>query len=118
MVAAGNFRVGDNSMKENRRSRRILASVPLEVQVGEDRCIVLSAVINLNGALVLSPKNWPSSSVLHVTNRHTGAETTARIVWSGSRTEAGTYKLGVEFQAAAPEFWGDDYDADSGEEAP
>jgi hypothetical protein len=107
-----------NPLKENRRSRRILASVPLEVRVGEDTCIVLSAVINLNGALVLSPKNWSPQTVLHVTNRHTGAETNGRIVWSGSRTEAGTYKLGVEFQSAAPEFWGDDYDAEGGEEAP
>ncbi len=104
--------------KENRRSRRILASVPLEVRVGEETCIVLSAVINLNGALILSPKNWPSTTIVHITNRHTDAETNARIVWSGSRTEAGTYKLGVEFQDAAPEFWGDDYDADRGEEAP
>jgi hypothetical protein len=107
-----------NPLKENRRSRRILASVPLEVRVGEDTCIVLSAVINLNGALILSPKNWSPQTVLHVTNRHTDAETDARIVWSGSRTEAGTYKLGVEFQTAAPEFWGDDYDAEGGEEAP
>jgi hypothetical protein len=107
-----------NPAKENRRSRRILASVPLEVRVGEDSCIVLSAVINLNGGLILSPKNWSPQTVLHITNRHTGAETDARIVWSGSRTETGTYKLGVEFQTAAPDFWGDDYDAEGGEEAP
>jgi hypothetical protein len=107
-----------NPTKDQRRSRRILASVPLEVRVGTDTCIVLSAVINLNGALVLSPQNWSPQSVLHITNRHTGAETDARVVWSGSRTEAGTYKLGVEFQGISPEFWGDDYDAEGGEEAP
>lgn len=105
-------------LKENRRSRRILASVPLEVRVGKDSCIVLSAVINLNGALILSPQNWSPQTVLHITNRHTGAETEARVVWAGSRTESGTYKLGVEFQAVAPEFWGDQYDAEGGEEAP
>ena len=107
-----------NPMKDQRRSRRILASVPLEVRVGTDTCIVLSAVINLSGALVLSPQNWSPQSVLHITNRHTGAETDARVVWSGSRTEAGTYKLGVEFQSTIPDFWGDDYDAEGGEEAP
>lgn len=108
----------DNPLKEQRRSRRILASVPLEVRVGTETCIVLSAVINLNGALILSPHNWSPQSTLRITNRHTGAETTARIVWSGSRTESGTYKLGVEFDKAVPDFWGDDYDAESGEEAP
>jgi hypothetical protein len=107
-----------NPSKENRRSRRILASVPLEVRVGDHSCIVLSAVINLNGALILSPNNWSPQTVLHITNRHTGAENEARVVWAGSRTESGTYKLGVEFQRAVPEFWGDQYDAEGGEEAP
>ena len=107
-----------NPTKEQRRSRRILASVPLEVLVGTETCIVLSAVINLSGALILSPQNWSPHSVLHITNRHTGEETDARVVWSGTRTEAGTYKLGVEFLTVSPEFWGDQYDAEGGDEAP
>jgi hypothetical protein len=86
--------------------------------VGDENCIVLSAVINLNGALILSPNNWSPQTILHITNRHTSETTNARIVWAGSQTEAGTYKLGVEFTGASAEFWGDDYDAEGGEEAP
>jgi hypothetical protein len=103
-------------MKEQRRSRRIVASIPLEIQSDGGPQSALTAVINLHGALILSFVNWPSESSLRIKNPETGLEVRARVVWSGSRDTNGSYKLGVEFQASSPEFWGELYDP-HGEEA-
>jgi len=59
-------------MVEHRRSRRILASVPLKVEVQGKPHRVLTAVINLHGAMILSPVEWPSGSELKVENTDTG----------------------------------------------
>lgn len=36
-----------------------------------------------------------------------------RVVWSGSKEPTGFHELGVEFDSAAPDFWGDQYDPQS-----
>jgi hypothetical protein len=104
-------------MKEQRRSRRILASVPVELQSDGAPQAALTAVINLQGALILSSVNFPSGSELRVKNPETGLEVRVRVVWSGSPDRSGTYKLGVEFKSSSPGFWGARYDP-QGEEAP
>ena len=103
-------------MKEQRRSRRILASVPVVVQSNREPLAALTAVINLHGALILSSVNWPPGSELTIKNPETGLEVRGRVVWSGRQDRDGSYKLGVEFQASSPEFWGERYDP-HGEEA-
>lgn len=95
---------------EHRRSPRIVASVPLEAEMKGRRHYVLTAVINLNGALILSPVDWPPGSGLKIKNAHTGIAVSARVVWCGHESDAG-YKLGIEFETAAPDFWGKSYDA-------
>lgn len=104
-------------MKENRRSRRILASVPLEIQSGGEPQAALTAVINLNGALILSPINLPAGSDISIRNSETGVETHGRVVWCGTRDGTGSYKLGIEFREASAEFWGAHYNSYA-EEAP
>jgi PilZ domain len=104
-------------MREQRRSRRIVASIPLEILSNGEPQSALTAVINLHGALILSFVDWPSESNLRIKNPDTGLEVRARVVWSGSRDPNGSFKLGVEFQASSPEFWGERYDP-QGEEAP
>jgi len=104
-------------MKEQRRSRRILASVPVEILSSGGPQAALTAVINLHGALILSSVHWPSGSELRIKNPETGLEVRGRVVWSGSADRSGTYKLGIEFKASAPDFWGARYDP-HGEEAP
>lgn len=104
-------------MKEQRRSRRTLASVPVEIQSDAGPQAALTAVINLHGALILSSVNFPSGSELRIKNPQTGLEVRGRVVWSGSPDRSGTYKLGVEFEASSPDFWGARYDP-NGEEAP
>jgi|ERR1700691_3280714 hypothetical protein len=102
-------------MKEQRRSRRILASIPLEMQSDGEPESALTAVINLNGALILSAVNWPTGSDLRLRNPETELHTLARVVSCGNQDATGSYKLGVEFQASAPEFWGEHYDAQTEE---
>ena len=96
-------------MAEYRRSPRIVASVPLEAEMTGRWHQVLSAVINLNGALILSPVDWPPGSGLKIKNAYTGISVSARVVWCGHESDAG-YKLGIEFETASPEFWGESYD--------
>jgi hypothetical protein len=104
-------------MREQRRSRRILASIPLEIECDGEPQPAMTGVINLNGALILSPLNWPTGSELRIKNPDTGLQTRGRVVWCGNLDSTGWYKLGVEFQTSSPEFWGELYDA-QGEEAP
>jgi hypothetical protein len=57
--------------KEGRRSRRILVSIPLEVQPLPEPVKAVSAVINLHGALILSVVPWPAGTALHLRNQKT-----------------------------------------------
>jgi hypothetical protein len=104
-------------MKEQRRSRRIIATVSLEIDSNGEVLSASTAVINLNGALILSSVNWPPGTNLAIRNPATGMEVRGRVVWSGTQASSGPYKLGVEFHSASLEFWGDSYDL-HGEEAP
>jgi hypothetical protein len=104
-------------MREQRRSRRILASIPLEIRSDGEPQPAMTAVINLNGALILSPINWLPGGDLRIRNPDTGLQTRGRVVWSANHDVTGWYKLGVEFRDSSPEFWGELYDA-HGEEAP
>jgi hypothetical protein len=103
--------------KEHRRSARILATVPLVIHSGGESLGVVTAVINLHGALILSPINWPQGTVRTIDSKKTGLRVRGRVVWSGSKEPTGFHKLGVEFESAAPDFWADQYDLKS-EEAP
>lgn len=96
--------------KEHRRSPRILATVPLEIHSNGESLEVVTAVINLHGALIVSPVNWAPATGVVIDNKKTGLRVRGRVVWSGSDEPTGFHKLGVEFGSAAPEFWADAYD--------
>jgi hypothetical protein len=102
--------------KEHRRSPRILATVPLVIHSGGESLDVVTAVINLHGALILSPVNWPEGTMLTIDSKKTGLRVGGRVVWSGSKEPTGFHKLGVEFESAAPRFWAEQYNP-NGEEA-
>ena len=105
-----------SATKEHRRSPRILATVALVIHSGGESLEVVTAVINLHGALILSPVNWPQGTMLTVDSKETGLRVRGHVVWSGSKEPTGFHKLGVEFESAAPQFWADQYNP-SGEEA-
>jgi hypothetical protein len=93
-----------------RRSPRILASLPLEVQAPGNAIVAWTAVINLNGALILSAVNWPQGAELEFRNARTDVRVRGRVVWSGDIGSNGLHKLGVEFDESSPDLWGKDYD--------
>lgn len=95
---------------EARRSPRILASLPLEIQAPGNAIVAWTAVINLNGALILSAVNWPRGAELEFTNARTDVRVRGRVVWSGDISPNGIHKLGVEFDESSPDLWGKDYD--------
>jgi hypothetical protein len=107
--------------KKQRRSPRIVCAVPLTVSLGASILQAQSAVINANGALILSPEPIPEGIPLTLVNRTTGARVEGSVVWTGvvplsppwptaeSSLPSPQYKLGVEFHRPAPEFWGSDY---------
>jgi hypothetical protein len=96
--------------KEHRSSPRILAIVPLVIHSSDESLEVVTAVINLHGALILSPVNWPQGTMLTIDSKKTGLRIRGRVVWSGSKEPTGFHKLGVEFDIASPDFWADEYD--------
>jgi len=100
-------------MLELRRSRRILATVPLDILAPGEVIPATTAVINLNGALILSSVNWPQGSELKFKNPENGVQVRGRVVWSSDVVTNGVHKLGVEFEAASPELWGSHYDPNS-----
>ena len=93
---------------QRRRSPRIVARIPLEVQPLESLAAT-TAVINLHGALILSAVPWVSGTLLKIRNHKTNRSIRARVVWTGSADDAGLYKLGVEFEDSESGFWGADY---------
>ena len=94
--------------REGRRSPRIVARIPLDVQPLQSLTAV-TAVINLHGALILSPVPWVSGTILNIRNQKNNRSIQARVVWTGPQEASGSYKLGVEFEAPESGFWGDDY---------
>jgi hypothetical protein len=69
----------------------------------------MTAVVNLQSALILSPVPWPKGTILEIKNQKNNLCTRGRVVWSGTKDASGSYKLGVEFEAPPSGFWGDDY---------
>jgi hypothetical protein len=100
-------------MHELRRSRRILATVSLDILANGEIVSASTAVINLNGALLFCSVNWPQGSELKFKNPENGVMVRGRVVWSGEATSNGLHKLGVEFAEASPELWGSHYDPNS-----
>jgi hypothetical protein len=94
-----------------RRSPRILASLPVEISDTGSTMMAWTAVINLNGALILSSVNWLGGTELEFRNPRTEVRVKGRVVWSGDVSPNGLHKLGVEFDRSSPDLWGTDYDA-------
>jgi PilZ domain len=100
-------------MQDQRRSRRVLKTLPLEILANGEVIPATTAVINLNGALILCSVKWPQGSELKFRNAENGVMVRGRVVWSGDATPNGLHKLGVEFTAASPDLWGFHYDPNS-----
>src|ERR1700722_4167633 len=100
-------------MHEQRRSRRVLKTLSLEILANGEVIPATTAVINLNGALILCSVKWPQGSELKFRTAQNGVAVRGRVVWSGDVTPNGLHKLGGEFAASSPEWWGFHYDPNS-----
>jgi hypothetical protein len=111
----------DPMTETRRRSPRVVCVVPLKVSQPASILQAQTAVISAHGALILSPEPIPEGTPLLLVNQKTGTRLEASVVWTGltplsapsdfSETmfPCPQYKIGVEFQRPAPEFWGSDY---------
>ncbi|HZP32014.1 MAG TPA: PilZ domain-containing protein [Candidatus Acidoferrales bacterium] len=95
--------------REGRRSPRIIARIPLDIQPVQESQSATTAVINLHGALIIAPAAWPAGTLLHMRNQKTNRSIPARVVWTGPDDGTGYFKLGVEFEGPESGFWGPDY---------
>jgi hypothetical protein len=95
--------------REGRRSPRIIARIPLNVEPLQEAQAAVTAVINLHGALILSAVPWPTGTLLNMWNQKTNRSIRARVVWTGPDDGSGAYKVGVEFEGPESGFWGLDY---------
>jgi PilZ domain len=109
VVSLADSQYAGQMTKEGRRSPRIVARIPLDVEPILESVAAATAVINLHGALILSPVPWPSGTALNMRNPKTDRSIRARVVWTGPGDGTGIYKLGVEFEDAESGFWGNDY---------
>jgi len=61
-----------HAAREHRRSPRTLAAVPLVIHSSGESLEVVTAVINLHGALILTPINWPQGTMLTIQSKKRG----------------------------------------------
>jgi hypothetical protein len=71
----------------------------------------VTAVVNIHGALILSPLDFPEGAELEIQNLKTGESARFTVVWNGGEERLGAYKLGVELIQENPRFWGVDFAA-------
>jgi len=100
-----------SDMTTNRRSPRVLARIPVTLTAGQAPPVAaLTAVVNRQGALLLSALPYDVGAVLRLQNELTLTATDCRVVWVGEADPSGAHKLGVEFVDADPTFWGTVYE--------
>jgi hypothetical protein len=104
-----NGEVVGGAVRQERRSQRIIASVPLEIQPVVPGYNAETAVINLHGALIVTPIHWPVGTVLKIRNGLTDHEILGHVTWIGAQDSDGRFKVGIEFEAAVNDFWGGSY---------
>lgn len=92
--------------REERRSPRAVVRVPV-LLTREGRTVsAITAVVNDQGGLFVSPEEWPVGIECKVKHLDTKRSVGARVVWSGGKDDLGSYKLGLEFTEPADGFWG------------
>lgn len=61
-----------HAAREHRRSPRTLAAVRLVIHSSGESLELVTAVINLHGALILTPINWPQGTMLTIQSKKRG----------------------------------------------
>lgn len=96
--------------EEGRRSPRVLLRLSVLIEDPPPACPARTAVVNRNGALLLSPREYPEETVLRIRHLERSGAGTFKVVFAGGQDETGFFKLGVELMEERPDFWGPDYE--------
>jgi len=102
--------------EQKRRSSRIFARlvVPLagkNAQGRKFREVCRTVVVNAHGALLYTTQTLEMSAILNVTSPATQEEMECRVVFLGDNSDRGQ-RIGIEFLAPAPHFWGIEFPDD------
>jgi len=94
--------------EERRRSQRVIIQVPvtLELVAGGSKVKVKAktASVNDQGAMLISPKNFPVDTELELVNERTSQKQSCRVTRTAAENQHG-YLIPVAFSASAPGFW-------------
>jgi len=85
---------------------RVVVRAPVTLTREGSSVTAITAVVNDEGGLFLSPEDWRIGTECKVKHHDTGRTARARVVWNGGLDELGSYKLGLEFTEPAAGFWG------------
>jgi len=105
---------------DRRRSLRVATHCPLTLRWRDAKHRGSAAIINEQGALLLSPFTCPKGSLVEIENEETGRSAFARVVWGwfGDSRPASRFRLGVEFVEQTQGFWGEEYERIARREPP
>jgi len=100
----------------NRRSRRVLLSVPIRVNgktVGDQHFEeqARTLVVNAHGALISLEAQVSTDQIITVSNKSTNQSRECRVVHIGTR-QGGKCQVGLEFVTPSPSFWQIDFPPD------
>ncbi len=109
IAGAGFWRDWERNLAETRRSPRVLTRIPILIAGEGPLYNAYTAVVNRQGALILSPADYPLESVVEIQNQNTGSCAKCQVVWRGGQDGPGLYKVGIELIDELPEFWAVDY---------
>lgn len=104
---------GTQQYSDQRRSSRMFTRIPVrasgkDVEGRKFRENSQTIVINAHGGLLYLHESLGIGSDLILTNPITEEEQDCRVVYVGDTSEKGT-RIGVEFLAPCPHFWGVDF---------
>lgn len=103
--------------EHKRRSSRVFAKlvVPLagkNAQGRKFREVCRTIVVNAHGALLYSNQSLEMDAILTATSPATQEEVECRVVFLGDTSDDHGQRVGIEFLAPAPHFWGIEFPDD------
>jgi hypothetical protein len=105
--------MADATYENPRRSKRVFMRIRVvaegkDVQARRFREACHTIVVNAHGALIYLHKELGLGSMLMLSNPFSQEEQECRVVYVGEECDKGQ-RVGIEFLAPAPHFWGVDF---------
>ncbi len=95
---------------EGRRSPRVLLKLSVLIEDPPPACPARTAVVNRQGAMLLSPRPYPLDTELRLRQLEGTGSMRFRVVWDGGSDDTGSHKIGIEMLEERPDFWGAEYE--------